>query len=390
MRGYAELRRSPLLAIIKAVCPARAGGSLTRCAGRRRSLLPWYSTCATTGNYSHWSQGRSYATLRHRLRVLSRPGGRTERRPGSAPAMKDIAAAGVDEVVSSWWGRGSLEDKRLAAVLRAAKRRSLRVAVQLEPYEGRSDRSIAAMTAHILPRHSRCVHIYRSNDFRAGLDGCDHCQPTGLRPFADEPGRLCGARAGSRRGFYPYRHRRVRRERNSIKPCCLDFAPGPWLESLCAPALGPGHDAAAATWTATQCEGLELVTSATTKLDGKARRCEPALNTSIGRSRRTTSGARGDARSSPRATAGGTESYDGASTDFTRARSRPGVHQTHGVLTSRCFQEHVRGAAGDEPLEDVLDAAKRRMGEIHQERRPTRGRASLHRRARSRAASPWR
>ena len=49
--------------------------------------------------------------------------------------MTEIARAGVDEVVSSWWGLGSPEADRLPTLMRAAWKHGLDVAVHLEPYE---------------------------------------------------------------------------------------------------------------------------------------------------------------------------------------------------------------------------------------------------------------
>ena len=49
--------------------------------------------------------------------------------------MSEIARAGVDEVVSSWWGLGSPEADRLPTLMRAAWKHGLDVAVHLEPYE---------------------------------------------------------------------------------------------------------------------------------------------------------------------------------------------------------------------------------------------------------------
>ena len=55
-----------------------------------------------------------------------------------AQQMDEIKAAGIDEIAVSWWGRGSPEDRRLAAVVAAARARGLAVAVHLEPYAGRT------------------------------------------------------------------------------------------------------------------------------------------------------------------------------------------------------------------------------------------------------------
>jgi hypothetical protein len=56
--------------------------------------------------------------------------------------MAEIAKAGVDTIVSSWWGRGSYEDSVLPKVMAAAAAHGLRVAVHIEPYSGRTPASV--------------------------------------------------------------------------------------------------------------------------------------------------------------------------------------------------------------------------------------------------------
>jgi hypothetical protein len=57
--------------------------------------------------------------------------------------MAELAAAGVNTVVSSWWGRGSYEDTVLPKVVAAASAHGLRVAAHIEPYSGRTPASVA-------------------------------------------------------------------------------------------------------------------------------------------------------------------------------------------------------------------------------------------------------
>jgi hypothetical protein len=198
--------------------------------------------------------------------------------------MKDIAAAGVDEVVSSWWGRGSPEDNRLAAVMRAAKRRSLRVAVQLEPYEGRSIDSIAADLVYIRSLGIRDIYIYRSNDFRADEWTQITRQPMGLRLFGQTS--LVGFAA--RAGFYPYDI--VVYDAAKFDRLCAQARS---YGILCAPSVGPGYDAAAATgdthvkdrlngatydsmWSAALRAGADLVTITSYNEWGEGTQIEPA------------------------------------------------------------------------------------------------------------------
>ena len=48
--------------------------------------------------------------------------------------MREIAHAGIDTVIVSWWGWGSLEDGRLTLAVKEARAAQLRVAVHLEPW----------------------------------------------------------------------------------------------------------------------------------------------------------------------------------------------------------------------------------------------------------------
>jgi hypothetical protein len=56
--------------------------------------------------------------------------------------MADMQRAGIDTVVSSWWGPGSYEDSVLPKVVAAARAHGLRVAVHIEPYGGRTPASV--------------------------------------------------------------------------------------------------------------------------------------------------------------------------------------------------------------------------------------------------------
>ena len=56
--------------------------------------------------------------------------------------MAEMRAAGIDTVVSSWWGPGSYEDQVLGLVVSAARAHGLAVALHIEPYSGRSAGSV--------------------------------------------------------------------------------------------------------------------------------------------------------------------------------------------------------------------------------------------------------
>jgi hypothetical protein len=155
--------------------------------------------------------------------------------------MRDIAAAGVDEVVSSWWGRGSPEDSRLPAVIRAAKRTGLRVAVQIEPYEARSVDSVGSDLVYLRALGLRDVYVYRSKDFTAEAWRAVTLQPMGLTLFAQTNHVGFAAHAGFA-GFYTYDI--LLYDAAKFDRFCAQARS---LGILCAPSVGPGYDASEAT-----------------------------------------------------------------------------------------------------------------------------------------------
>ncbi len=97
---------------------------------------PWWGTPQKDGKYLHWNKGGHLPP--HDLASTFYPSrGAYSSRDWNVLSrhMSEIARAGVDEVVSSWWGLGSPEADRLPTVMRAAWKHKLDVAVHLEPYE---------------------------------------------------------------------------------------------------------------------------------------------------------------------------------------------------------------------------------------------------------------
>ena len=99
---------------------------------------PWYETPVRDGRWAHWYVEHDGAP------VLSTPFFPSRGLYSSSNAkivtaqMREIAAAGVETVVVSWWGFGSPEHDRLLLVLDAARRQDLDVAIHIEPYHGRT------------------------------------------------------------------------------------------------------------------------------------------------------------------------------------------------------------------------------------------------------------
>jgi len=156
--------------------------------------------------------------------------------------MREISATGIDTIVVSWWGFGSPEADRLSAVLDAAHRNRLAVAVHVEPYAGRTPASTARDIEQLEELGITDFYVYDadrdpSTAWAEALAGFDDK----IRIFGHTT--LVGrASASGFDGLYTY-----------------DF--GTWNGStfaricsqahrvglLCAPSIGPGYDARLAT-----------------------------------------------------------------------------------------------------------------------------------------------
>ncbi len=205
-------------------------------------FYPWYSNMRHDGAYAHWTQGGHSPPFDVASQFYPLRGAYSSGDPRVLRAqMQDIAGAGVDEVVSSWWGQGSPEARRLPAVMRAAKRYHLRVGVQLEPYADRTLDSVGADIVYLRKLGIRDVYIYRANDFAAEAWWPVTRQPNGMRLFA-QTGRVGFAARAGFTGFYTY-DILVYDGAKFGRMCDQARA----LGILCAPSVGPGYEATAAT-----------------------------------------------------------------------------------------------------------------------------------------------
>src|SRR5262249_54539025 len=117
-------------------------------AGAPRSAIffyPWYSNMRHDGEYAHWTQNGHQPPFDIASEFYPLRGPYSSGDPRVLRAqMHEIAWAGVDEVVSSWWGQGSEEDLRLPAGMRAPRRSHLPGGGQLAPYSRRTEATAAA------------------------------------------------------------------------------------------------------------------------------------------------------------------------------------------------------------------------------------------------------
>lgn len=205
-------------------------------------FYPWYSNPSHDGHYAHWTQGGHSPPFDVASHFFPARGPYSSADPRVLRAqMRDIAAGGVDEVVSSWWGRGSPEDRRLPAVVRAANRRGLQVGAQLEPYEGRTLETVAADLAYLQGLGIQDVYVYRAPDFPAAEWVRVTQQPNGIRLFA-QTSRVGFAARGGFAGFYTYDI--LLYDGAKFGRLCAQAREA---GILCAPSVGPGYEASQAT-----------------------------------------------------------------------------------------------------------------------------------------------
>ena len=203
---------------------------------------PWFSTPQTDGHYGHWQQGGTLPPLNVASSFFPARGVYSSTDTLVVDAqMREIAAAGVGVVISSWWGRGSREDRRLPLVLSAARRHGLAVAAHLEPYGGRTVASTETDIGYLREQGISDFYVWASVDLPdaewAALNG----RLQGVRLFANT--NLVGrAAAGGFDGLYTYD---VLLYSGALFPRLCTQARR--LGLLCAPSVGPGYDARRAT-----------------------------------------------------------------------------------------------------------------------------------------------
>ena len=151
--------------------------------------------------------------------------------------MRDIAGAGIKEIVSSWWGWGSIEDQRLPMIVRMATSQGLQVAVQIEPYDGRTAQSVAADFAHIRQLGITRFYVYHpftidEADWAPVLQSVSGIQVLG------QTANVTRAVAAHFAGIYTYDIATFGPA--SFGPLC---ARAHKAGLLCAPSVGPGYDA---------------------------------------------------------------------------------------------------------------------------------------------------
>jgi glycoprotein endo-alpha-1,2-mannosidase len=201
---------------------------------------PWYGTPARDGVWQHWSQNGHQPPDDIASSYYPARGVYSSSDPAVvASQMAEIKAAGIDQVVVSWWGRGSAEDARLPLVAAAARKDGLAVAVHVEPYDGRTVASVVSDIGYLRGLGIRTFFVFRPLDFPADewAAANDTLSLSGVQVYA-QTALVGAAAAGHFAGVYTYD---VLTYGGGLfdRLCAEAHA----RHLLCLPSVGPGFDA---------------------------------------------------------------------------------------------------------------------------------------------------
>lgn len=202
----------------------------------------WWGTPARDGSWLHWAQNAHVPPGDLPSAFYPARGAYSSSDPVLVRAqMREIARAGVDTVIASWWGIGSLEDKLLPLVTKEARAAGLGVAIQIEPWTDRTPADAVEGITELMGRGIRQFFVYDSTvsadgDWAAALRDI----PAAV-VFANTA--LVGkAKRGGFDGIYTYDV--FVHSGGSFPRICRQARQ---VGLLCAPSVGPGYDAQRAT-----------------------------------------------------------------------------------------------------------------------------------------------
>ncbi len=202
---------------------------------------PWYGNPAFDGGWTHWMTpaGESLDIASNYYPARGLYSSSSDR--VVTAQMREIAAAGVREVVVSWWGWGSPEDLRLPLVIKDAHAAGLAVAIHLEPYPGRTIETVEADVNHLFTLGITRFFVYRPFEIPEADWASLRDRLTGVELFGETA--LAGRAAAARfDGLYTY-DILLWGGAAFLRICSQAHHVG----LLCLPSVGPGYDASEAT-----------------------------------------------------------------------------------------------------------------------------------------------
>jgi hypothetical protein len=126
---------------------------------------PWWGNPQFDGQWFHWDQRGNTPPDGIASNYYPVRGPYSSADPAVLDAQfAEIASAGIDEVVVSWWGVDSFEDKHLGAVANAAAAHGVRVGIHMEPYPNRAPGYVQSDFAYLKARGFSDFWVYFANN----------------------------------------------------------------------------------------------------------------------------------------------------------------------------------------------------------------------------------
>ena len=201
-------------------------------------FYPWWGTPAHDAEWLHWHQRGARPPVRIASSFFpSRGVYSSGDRAVLRSQMGEIARAGIDQVVTSWWGRGSVEDVRLPSVLTAAKARGLSVAAHIEDYPWQTVASTEQDIHYLRGLGITDFYVFGSMSHDDAEWAAMNARLEGVRVFA-HTGQVGRALRGGFDGIYTY-DLLIWGPASFARLCAQAHKVG----LLCVPSVGPGFDA---------------------------------------------------------------------------------------------------------------------------------------------------
>jgi glycoprotein endo-alpha-1,2-mannosidase len=171
---------SSLVTILLALGPVLSAAEGTEAKPSNRVIAfyyGWYENPATDGHYANWNHP-----------VLPLPGHNSPKQfPGGEdigsdfypeggcysstdPAtldrqMRELRAARVGVICSSWWGKDHRTNKILPALFDAAARNGIKICFHIEPFGGRNARTTREAMIYLIDQYGQNPSFYRGKEF---------------------------------------------------------------------------------------------------------------------------------------------------------------------------------------------------------------------------------
>lgn len=225
--------------------PAGAGPRTGDASLGRVSIFyyPWYSTPARDGEWAHWYVEYDGAPVLSTPYFPARGLYSSSNARIVAAQMREIAAAGVDTVIVSWWGFDSPEHERLQLVVDSAHQHGLAIAIHVEPYDERTPARAAEDIARLQEEGGFGDYFVYDADRDPAVAWAEALAPLeGVVRIFGHTTLVGRAKASGFDGLYTYDV--VTWNGSLFRRLCTQAHSA---SLLCAPSVGPGYDARIAT-----------------------------------------------------------------------------------------------------------------------------------------------